>query len=487
MKKEKIILFAIFALVLASRLFFVFQTPYLSSDTAYYNVRHIEHISENFKPIIFDDMSYGGRYILDSHLFHYFLAGLGTVLPDVAIYKIIPELLFSLLVFIIYALAKKITESSTASLFAAFMSGFIPILISESLNNLSVYSILFPLMFYHIYCAMSLETHLKRFIVLSFILPILHPFSFLTSIALLFYVILLNAESMTPKKLTTEALTFYILITMLISFIIYKKAFLSSGLLAVWQNIPSALLNSYFQNINVFTLIYNIGFVPLILGIIGILIGLFREKRQPVYFISAVILANFLLLFLKLINFQTGIVVLGILMAIMSALAIEKLIVYINLTKFSKYKVHILVIFLAILAATMLMPSYFNGKAAIASTISQEEIEALEWVKGNTESGSTVLATVEEGNYIATIAQRKNVADSLFILAPDRYSDVLEMFKTESLVKAQQLIDKYNVDYIYLSERGKATKGIDYLRYMDEKCFTKEFENGKVGIYKVVC
>lgn len=487
MKKEHLILFAIFIVVLQFRLLFAFQTPYLSSDDAYYNLRQTEHISENLKPMIFDALSYGGRFIIDSHLLHYALAALNLILPAVFVFKIFPEILFASLIFIVYAIARKVTENSTAAMFAAFISGFIPIFISESLNNLSVYSILLPLMFYQVYCVLNLRTHLKRFIFLSFILPILHPFSFLLSLALLFYVILLKLESIRVNKLTSEALIFYVLLSMLISFIVYKKAFLASGLLAVWQNIPLALLTSYFKDINVLALIYNIGFIPLILGITGILIGLFREKSKQVYFLSAIILANFILLFLRLIDFYVGMMVLGIMLAIISALSIEKFIGYINMTKFVKYKMHIFFASLALIVLTMVVPSYFNADAVISNTISKEEVAALQWLNSNAEEGSTVLAGIQEGHYLTLFANRSNVADSRFISAPDRYSDMEEMITTESQVNALQLMDRHDVDYIYLSERTKKAENVDHLKYIDKRCFKKAYENEKAEIYKVVC
>ncbi len=487
MKKAHIVLFVIFIVVFQFRLLFAFQTPYLSSDDAYYNLRSAEKITEDFSPMLFDELSYGGRYIIDSHLFHYFLAFLNLILPMSIVFKLIPELLFASLVFIVYAIAKKITENSHAALFAAFISGFIPILISNTLNNLTEYALLFPLLFYQVYCMLNLKTHMTKFIVLSFILPLLHPFSFILSIAMIFYIILLNLEGKKVVKVQRESILFYILIGLLINLILYKKAFLVSGLQAVWQNIPRALLAEHFANINVLALIYNIGFIPLILGILGILIGMFKEKQKPAYLLSAMILTTFVLLFLKLISVELGMIFLGILLAIISALSIEKFISYLDMTKFVKYKEIIFFISIILIVLTIIVPSYYNAKNALDNTISFQEVEALKWIKENTEEKSTILSAVNEGHYITGIADRRNVADDNFMLAPDRYSDVQEMLTTESQVKALQLMDKYSVDYIYLSERAKKAKGIEQLRYADEECFNNIFKNEKAKIYKVLC
>jgi len=487
MKKDYIILFAIFIVVFQFRLLFAFQTPYLSADDAYYNLRNVENIANTFRPIIFDQLSYGGRYIIDSHIFHYFLALLNLIFPMSFVFKMLPELLFSSLIFIVYGIAKKITDNSIAVLFAAFISGFIPIFISNSLNNLSQYALLFPLLFYQLYCMLNLKTHIGRFILLAFLLPLLHPFSFILSIAMIFYTILLNLEGMKVIKLQKESILFYILISILVNLILFKKAFFSSGLLAVWQNLPIDLLAQHFTNINVLALVYNIGFMPLILGITGILIGLFKEKQKPAYLLSAMILATFVLLFLRLISIQLGMMFLGLLLALISALSIEKLISYLNMTKFIKYKQHIFFLGIILIVLTMIVPSYFNAQNVIDNTLSYQEVQALNWIKDNTHENSTILASIEEGSYITGIAKRKNVADTNFMLAPDRYTETKEMLITESQVKALQLMDKYDVDYIYLSQRTQKEKEIKHLKYINKKCFHTVFKNEKTTIFKVLC
>ena len=59
-------------------------------------------------------------------VFHYVLAGFNMFLPGIVVFKIIPNLFAASLVFIAYALAKKLTNSIPISLSVAFISGFIP-------------------------------------------------------------------------------------------------------------------------------------------------------------------------------------------------------------------------------------------------------------------------------------------------------------------------------------------------------------------------
>lgn len=483
-----IILFLIFFLTVGFRLFFVFQTPYYSSDNAYYNIRHTEEINKFYQPMLYDDLSYGGRDSVVSPLYHYFLAFFNTMIPDGLAFKIVPEVLLAGLVFLIYVIAKTITENETAALLSAFISGFLPIFIGETLNQVSVYSLLMVLLFYCIYSFLNLKTHLAQFLILSFVLQVLHPFGFVLGLAFLLYLILLNIESLKISRQVQEAVAFFVFIGILANLILFKKVFLAYGLQSVWQNIPADLLVDYFRNVDVLNLLYGVGFIPLIFGIIGILLGVFRQKNNAIYLLSALILTMFTLLILKLVSFAVGLMFLAIFLTIMSALAFERTISYINMTKFSNFKKALFVAFIILIAASLILPSYARAREVILNTITAEEVDTLHWIGGNTPQDSTVLAGINEGNYITSIAHRKNVADSQFLLAPNRYSDVATMFTTESLVIAAQLFDEYNVDYIYLSPMAKRFYNIDSLNYIgDENCFKEVYSAERTGVYKVLC
>lgn len=486
MKKAHKILFLIFIFVLAFRLFFVFQTPFYSSDDAYFNLRHTEHINNNIQPIIYDDLSYGGKYIIDSHVFHYLMSFFNTFFPNIS-FKIFPELLLATLVFFVYALAKRITPNENAALLASLVSGFVPITIALTLNQISVYSIFLPLFFLTIACLLDIKNKLIPFVVLSIILPIIHPVGFILAFSLLFYLILISLESTKPSILTKEAIGFSIFIGALIAFIFYKKAFLAMGLQAVYQNIPKEMLANYFVNMDVLSIIFNIGVIPLILGAIGLVFGVFLEKKQPIYLAASVVMAILVLLFLKLIPFSLGLMLMGVMLAAISALAFEKIIVYLKITKFATYKKQIAILVIVLLVVILFLPAYFSATKLISNTISENEVAALEWIETNTSEESTILASIEEGNYVTAIAKRKNVADKDFLMAPKRYDGIKEIYVTESLVKANALLREYDVDYIYLSPTAKAYYKIEKLRYINKECFRKVYENNEAIIFKFKC
>ncbi len=480
----------LFLFVLGFRLFFVFQTPYYSGDTSYLNLRIIEHIKENFKPMVNDELGLGGRTLLLPQFFHYTIALLSFI-PYA--YKIVPSILMSTIVIVVYLVSLKISGSKKSAMFSAMMAGFIPIVYSTTLNNISVHTMSMPMIFLAVYSFMRLEEkpYLVLFTVLSFVLPLVHPLTFLLSFSLLFYVLLMASERMKIINVRKEALVFFIFVTFVIEFVIYRKALLALGTGIIRQNIPAGILSQYFKNINLLDVIYQIGILPFILGTIAIIIGFFYTKKSDIMLLIGIALSAFLLLSFKMVPFKEGLMLLGIVLAVMSSTSLSKLYDYIRLTKVSGYSHYFSYMFVLLIALLLVIPSFFAAEDAIAITISDQEFQALEKIRTDTDENATVLATIDEGHYITAIAKRKNVIDNHFLYAKGidrRYAEVNEIFTTMSGSKALEYMHRYGISYIYFSKRAKEIYKINSLGYTnDQNCFRKIASVGENEVYKIRC
>jgi len=485
------VVFLIFLLVFVFRLFFVLQTPNFSDNDAYYNLRQIAYIADNGRHLSYDELSYGGREIFGIPIFSYIMSVFYALFGIYAL-KIIPAFFISMFVFAAYIIAKKFTEDNISANLAALCSVFIPLFIFKTLNNISSYSLIFLLSFFFIYAFYRIEErhYLILFILLSFLLPLMHPISFLLAISLIMYLILGYVENIEISGVKKEAVLFYIIVTFLFNFIIYKDAFTQIGLGVIWQNIPHIVLSEFFKDINILDLILNIGIVPLIAGIIGVYFSL-RNRNKDVLVLIAICITSILLVTLKLLNFSIGLIFLGIALSVISAVAFEKFLKYIDLTKLSKYLKAIKVSMLLFIVLTLVVPSMLGTANVIDNTIKDEEIAPFLWMKENTALSATILTDLDEGNLATGIAERKSVFDTNFLLVKNVDSVVEEassLFTLESEVKALELITKYDVDYIYLSEKTKKEYGIEMLKYgMDEKCFEKVFQNEYGEIIEIIC
>ena len=169
--KHKIPL-ALFLVVSLFYLFFSIQTAQFSSDEAYFHLQQIENINSFGKPLLEDKLSYGGREILYQPLFHYALAFFSIFFPLAFALKFIPAVFIGFLAVIAYLLAKEISGNEKASFFAALLTGFLPMLVSQILNKISIYSLVLPVVFYMIYSFIKIKDDQKyvwRFVILSFL------------------------------------------------------------------------------------------------------------------------------------------------------------------------------------------------------------------------------------------------------------------------------------------------------------------------------
>ena len=488
------ILLVIFLATLLFNLYFTFQTDTLSLDEGYFHLRVSEQILQKGYAPFFDDLSYGGRIIYYPLFFDYVLAFFMIFLNPILVLKLIPAILISTIVFIVYLLSKYLSQDVRAALFCAMLSGFIPLVFRETLNKASVYTLVLPLVFWYIYFFLRIKEHKKYifwFIVVSFLLPLTSPNSFFIVIAMLFYVIFLTVESFKMSNIRKEGLVFSLFLILLIEFIIYKKAFLNLGFKVIYQNLPQTVIDQYFTNINLINLMYLIGLLSIVFGVYGIYYSLFVSRKSNIFFISGLILSIFLLLLLKLININSGLLFVGVSFCILSSISFAYFMDYIQKSKFAKFKNLIFGFIFILFILTSFIPSLKEAKAASLESFDPSIIDALKWIDESTPINSTVLAAPEEGYLVLAIAHRKNVVDTNYLLAPNaqiRLSDVQIIYETWVRSRAINLLNKYDVDYILLTDLSRNkyfTKDIKYAN--DQYCFIKVFSNERTKVYKNNC
>ncbi|MFH1331829.1 MAG: hypothetical protein ABIH63_00910 [archaeon] len=488
--RYEILLFLIFFFALAFRLYFVFQTPYFSDDTAYFTLRQIDHVRETGLPLLHDELSYGGKDTIYLPLYSYIMAAFSFIPYGL---KVVPAIFISCLVFIVYLIALKFTNDKFTSLVAALMSSFIPVVISSTLNNLSIFSLVIPLVALMFYSFVNIRSkpYLYLFIVLSFVVPLLHPVAVFVALSLIIFYVLVLAENIELNRLSKEALVFSVFLTLLIEFLFFKSAFLFLGLRFMWQNTPTDILANYFKDLNLIGVIFELGVIPFVLGILGFTIGFFRDKNIGLFLSLSGAFSALILLSLKLVNFSVGLMFLGVILVIASPIAIFKFFKYLKITKFSRFDTWFKVLLVLIVLGTLVIPSFYDVQVTVNNTLSRDEFLILDSIRSDTEPDATILSLFSEGHYITALGERKNVMDSDFLSAPfvnTRYSDVSEIYTSVSEVKALQLLEKYDVDYIYFSPRAKEFYNVQNLTYTEDgKCFVEYRKAGEVYLYKVRC
>lgn len=474
-------LIALFLIVLCARLYFAFSMPYFSSDESYFHLRQIEGIRDTGSPIFYDDLSFSGRTHLFSPLFHYFVAFFALFMPSVFAAKLLTNIFAAALVFFIYLIAKRITGDSFVAFFAAFLSGFVPVFFADTITELSPLSVVIPLMFLLIYAFMNVQSQkwLYFYLALLVLLSLMHPIILLFILGLVIYLAIVLIERLNLGREELELSFFSIFFVLWAHFIIYKRIIVFHGPAVIWQNIPAPILDNYFAHISIVQAVYNIGILPLALGLYVIYLFSFKKKNKSIYLIMSFAASAGFLLWLRLININIGLMVFGIVLVILFAQWLKDFIVYLKQLRASNFLYPcIALIFIAVLLFSV-YPSIEMVKANTGK-ITGSEVSALEWIKENTPEDAVIVAVPQEGNLIAAMAERKNVMDTDFLLQADagqRFSDLRRIYSAYLEIEVVGLLDKYGSDFIYFSGNAKDLFGVDELRFIDD-CFKEVYDDG---------
>src|SRR4030043_342132 len=469
--KEHLLLALLFLITLGVRLFFVFQAQAFDYD-AYYTLRQAEHIRETGFPILDDPLSYSGRTFLTLPLVYYVLAGFSFIIPLELAAKILPSLFFAALVIVIFLIAKHVTKNKTAALISALFAGFVPIILT-TVNQVSVYSLGLLLIFLLSYTFLRIEE--KGFTLLSIILTILllltHTLVFLLLIAFFVYFVILILEKQKVSSREAETALFLFFLALWFNILLYKKAFFLHGISFIWQNIPAPLLSSYFTEISFFGVIYAVGVLPLLLGVYAIYNASFKTKNRAAMLYTCFALVSFIMLWLKITPIRTGLLLLSLNLIILSASSIKTFIVSLTKTKapgFASIFIGLIILLFVLTTA----PSFISTPKSEVPP--EADLAALKWMRNNTDANDVVLGRVEEGFLINYLAERKNVADSNFLFIEEinsRYEDINKLFTLRLKSEAVRLINKYNIDYIFLSTKSMKEYNVSRLYYADKECF----------------
>jgi len=493
--KQKIycLLALVFAFSLGVRLYFAFQSPTFTGGDAYFTIRQVEHIRQTGLPIFEDALSYGGRTYIFPPLFQYVLAFFNLFLPITIVGKLIPNIIASSIVFIVYLIAENITKNRTSAFFASVLAAFIPIYMSATTNTVSSYALVLPLMAYLVYCFLRIEEerYVYRYLGVLLIMILTHHSVVLWLLSLIVYLILIRLEGLPKNRKETEVIMFSIFFFVWLQVVIFKKLFLFHGPEVIWQNIPSSILANYFTSTSILTMITQIGTIPLLYGMYAISRYLFAIKDRKISLFIGFAFTVGLLLWFKLVQPSLGLMILGIVMTVLFSLFHQRTFDYIRKTRFERYRNIFFGVFLVTITSTSLVPALYHTKESVHSSVSSETMAALGWLQENTDDDTVILSSPPEGHLITSVAQRKDVVDTNYLLIAgidQRYDDVKGIYTAHYETRAVKLLNKYGVNYLLFTPVTRREYGIEALRFIDNaRCFKHVFGVNGTDIYRSLC
>jgi len=482
-----IALILLFSVVVALHISLAFSIPGLATDSSYAHYRQVENIMETGKPLIHDALSYGGRTRFVSPVFYYLVAAFAKISSISLAIKVIPSFLVGSMIFIMYAIAFELTKQESTALLTSLFAGFVPVFFAQTIATLSPMTLFFPLFFLLIYALLRLKNPYWQtaYFILVLLMAFVHPLAFVVVLGFLIYFLLVFIEHLEQDRGELEAGLLTIVILLWAQLILYKNLLLFHGPLVIWQNIPKAMLSESFTNVTMTIAIAQIGVIPFLRGIWVLSFSLFRNKRREVYLLGGMTIGVSILLWLRLIELYVGLIFLGLLLVALFSIGWKMFVSLVSKSKANKAIPWFWVSILLVCILTSIIPSVAFATKHLNNAATSYDLSAFDWIRRSTPAETVIVALPEEGNFIASLAERKNIIDTTFLLIKDsseRFDDVKRIYSTAFEIEAVQLMDEYNAGYIYYSSRAKSKFPSPI--FASSKCFNEVYSNGETRIYE---
>ena len=480
MNNEKKLLMLIIVLTVVLRIALSFWVPNLTYDS-YFHLKHTDYISEHFTPNYNDELSYGGRQYFFLPAFHYLASIFATFLPIELVGKLLPNILFGLVPFIIYLIAKEIqTKPSKGPLLSALIAGFLPI--SFETNSFTPHALFLPLVFTSIYAFLKIRKRLFLYVFSFLILSLTSSATFLLITGFAIYLLLSFIERKKVKQEEIEIIIFSVFLFLWTQFLFFKRVLLEEGFSFIWKNLPTQIIQEYFP---AFSLIL-VSVIPFVVGIYVVYKALFQEKTEKTFFIISVAISTTLLTWFRFIEHRLSLAFFGLTLAILFVIGFDELLLTFRNTKVAHYKKIATIVVVLLLAITII-------PAAISTSLNQqtpsnEEVQAFKSLTFSPPD-TTVLALPEEGHLITMYGQRKNILDLEFSLISDaetRFKDSTSLYRSLFQTHAIEILDEYDADYLVLTKRAMEKHDTTKFKFITPDCFSLTYKNGS-KIYRKRC
>ncbi|MBI2667138.1 hypothetical protein HYX17_00020 [Candidatus Woesearchaeota archaeon] len=226
---------------------------------------------------------------------------------------------------------------------------------------------------------------------------------------------------------------------------------------------------------------FGLSLFTLILSFFGLLLLWEKKyKNMPIY-LSIIFL-------LVMMNFSVNIILyLGFFLSFIAALGIVRIVDTdwkIKIIRNSIFSILILGIFLSFF---IFFDNFYTQEQ------NSNVIESLKFLDSQTTNNDVVFTHYSKGHSLAYFGEVKNVMDQNFIFAPnlnERFSDSQDFLYTRDLNKSVEIVNKYNINYIWMSKELKdelwdeENEGLQFLLEYSKK-FKKIYNQNNMEIWRV--
>jgi hypothetical protein len=396
-------------------------------------------------------------------------------MPASMVIKVVPNVVAAAIVFPAFLLASMPTSRRWPAFIAAAMAGLVPVTLQVGVNDGSVLTAGFPMLFLTLYLFLRSRKagrHMQWLLISLVLLSLLGPIGIVALLSFLLYLLLARLVGTKSTGKDVEITLFYVFFSTWFFLVMFKRALVMHGTQIVWQNIPAAALGGVFAEVSLLGVITSAGVVTLIAGAVSLYVGLSSAKRKSLVLLASVVVVSFVLLWFRFLPLREGLALLAVALAVASGFSLELLYEYMAKTKLTYLSWLSVVFVVAVFLATSL-PTAMSQRTEVPSAA---ELEVLSWAADRLPADAVVFAPPVQGSLIEAVGKRKTVIDQDYLLVPQveqRYEDVFALYRAVFTTDALALMQKYGATHLLVSSQSAAFSGIVAPRFLheDEDCF----------------
>jgi hypothetical protein len=468
------------------------SADFFSDDYSYFELLQAKTIAQTGFPDYDNSLVVGSNRFVFMPLYEYLLGITYALFRSVFALKILQALLLALIPVGVFRLSYELRGEHFPALLSAMIGGFVPVIWQLSSNSFSKIPIVIILMLFstEFYLkSLSNKKFLGLFYISFIVLSLTSNTSILFVCAVAFSIFLSSIDNKKINGTEIELLSFCLVVAIFIIIITYGGQISNIGTKVIWLNTPNQLLSLEYQDFNLASLIYSLGIFPMIYGSYSLyLLTTQQESKKRDYVIMSFILMALFLLWLKMVPWKIGFSILGTFLAVQFTDFFILLRKGINKSKISRFKQPIYYLTIVFFIIGSLIPSAFYAKSSVENTINQNIVNAIMFLKENSKDGDAVAIHPKESHFFEYLAFRKVILDSNYIAlaSPEgRYFELEKIFSENFETNAREILDEYNITYIFLTQLAKKDYNVSELSYAKGSPFFEIlYDDGENTIYK---
>lgn len=476
-KKEMLAVALIFFVIFTLRLYFTLQTPEFSTDDSYWVLKQIEQISESGYPQYYDAYAYEGRTYIFAPLYHYIMAFFNLIFNNVFLLKLVHNIMISLVIIPVFLISRQITKDIRASIFASFIAAFIPVLFSKTINSLDSSGLFITLLMFVVYFFLNIEsdktTKSYTGFMVFLVLAALTDYSVLILVPILVLHIVINRiDDKSIKRAEYELIIFTVSLLLWLAVISIKRSAILKDLVGIASRM--SLLAQSPGVLQIVDSLVLVGFIPLICGFYIAYRFVFKSSSKAQNLMLSFLITVITATSLKLINFNEGLMLVGLILSIFFSVFFKQFFMYVNKTRFASYRNLFTISLYVLFLITGAIPSIAYAVNEIQAAPDNALIRSLQELKYASDSEAVFVSSPMQASLIEYYAEINALLDEKLVFASNSgqlISQVDSLYGTQFTLESLRIVNKYSIDYIIITNSTQQFFNVSEAKFITDQCY----------------